>query len=317
MRAAALAVALFLPASRADAQLLDDRPCAPSRPAREIVAAWRDEPSGYGAWLTVDRVRRLTAGWECRRIQYRSDDGLRVVGFIYKPTASSRRLPAIVVNRGGNGEFGKMHDRLQPYYLSYLDAGFVLLMPQYRGTDGGEGRDEYGGADTADVSGIVRLALTLPYVDARRLYMLGFSRGGLMTYRALAMRLPIRAAATVSGLADLEDQARYRPEMRDSVFRRLWPDYDRRSAEHYRVRSAVRWPERIETPLLLIHGTADDRVRATDALALARGLQEHRRAYELVIYDDDVHGVPAHKHEVDRRVIAWFRSHADTTRAAR
>jgi dipeptidyl aminopeptidase/acylaminoacyl peptidase len=289
-------------------RVLSERACQPPRGADTVMLAWNDDSSGFRDWLTRERYDALIARWECRRIEYDSD-GVRVVGFIYRPRDAQARHPAIIVNRGGTGDFGKMHDRLQPYYLPYLEAGYVILMSQYRGADGGEGRDEYGGADTVDVANLVHLARRLPYVDPEALFMLGYSRGGMMTYQALAMGLPIRAAATVSGLTDLEDQVRYRLEMRDSVYALLWPDFAMQEAAHYRMRSAVAWAERIKTPLLLVHGTADDRVRATDAMRLAAALQAHGRAYELHIFDGDGHGVPRHKWETDQRILAWFARH--------
>jgi dipeptidyl aminopeptidase/acylaminoacyl peptidase len=246
--------------------------------------------------------------WECRRIVYLSD-GLRIVGFVYRPIKAEGRRPAIVVNRGGTGEFGAMHPYLQSYYLRYLDAGYVIVMSQYRGAGGSEGADEYGGADIADVTSLVDVARTLPFVDPDNLFMLGYSRGGMMTYRALAARVPIRAAATVSGLTNMSHLVEYRPEMRTEVFRGLFPDFATREAEHYRVRSAVEWADRIQTPLLLIHGTADDRVRADDAIELASKLLRASRPFELMVFDADGHGVPAHKLDTDERVIAWFERH--------
>jgi dipeptidyl aminopeptidase/acylaminoacyl peptidase len=68
-------------------------------------------------------------------------------------------------------------------------------------------------------------------------------------------------------------------------------------------------PERIAIPLLLIHGTGDDRVRADDALELASKLQLLGRPFELAVFDGDGHGVPAHKLEMDRDVIDWFNRH--------
>ncbi len=52
----------------------------------------------------------------------------------------------------------------------------------------------------------------LPYVDRERVFMLGQSRGGTMTYLALKRGAPIRAAAVTSSVSDLEAMARYRPE---------------------------------------------------------------------------------------------------------
>jgi hypothetical protein len=61
-----------------------------------------------------------------------------------------------------------MHPTLQSYYLRYLDAGYVLLMSQYRGGDGSEGADEYGGADIADVTTLVTGQRTIAYTPTTR-----------------------------------------------------------------------------------------------------------------------------------------------------
>jgi dipeptidyl aminopeptidase/acylaminoacyl peptidase len=292
----------------ATAQIVDDRACDNTAAFAAIEKGWAADSSGFREWVTRPRYERIVSAWECRRIVYLSE-GLRIVGFIYRPVNRTTRHPAIIVNRGGTGDFGKMHPTLQSYYLRYLDAGYVLLMSQYRGADGSEGSDEYGGADIADVTALVDVARTLRYVDAGNLFMLGFSRGGMMTYRALAMSLPIRAAATVSGVTNLSRLIRYRPEMREEVFKSLFPQFAEREAEHYRLRSAVEWADRIHTPLLLIHGTADDRVHADDAIDLASALLRNGRPFELIVFDGDGHGVPAHKLETDERVIAWFDRH--------
>ena len=301
-------MALLAQTRTAAAQVLEERACEPPAEFAKVAAGWADDTSGFREWITRPRYERIVSKWECRRIVYRSG-GLRVTGFIYRPVDATTRHPAIIVNRGGTGDFGMMHPWLQSYYLPYLDAGYVLVMPQYRGADGGEGADEYGGADVTDVTALVPITRALPYVDPENLFMLGFSRGGMMTYRALALDLPIRAAATVSGLTNLSRLVQYRPEMRESVFRTLFPEFDRREAEHYRLRSAVEWPERIAIPLLLIHGTGDDRVRADDALELASKLQMLGRPFELAVFDGDGHGVPAHKLETDQHVIGWFNRH--------
>jgi dipeptidyl aminopeptidase/acylaminoacyl peptidase len=292
----------------AAAQIANERACDRAPGFDSVQTGWANDTSGFRRWLTRGRYERLVSSWQCRRIVYLSD-GLRVVGYIYRPASPVKRHAAIIVNRGGTGDFGMMHPYLQSYYLPYLDAGYILLMSQYRGADGSEGKDEYGGADITDVTSLAEIARTLPYVDPDNLFMLGFSRGGMMTYRAAALSTRLRAAATVSGLTNLARQTEYRPDMRESVFKELFPDFDQREADHYRLRSAVEWADRIQTPLLLIHGTADDRVRADDALQLASSLLRAGRSFELVIFDGDVHGVPAHKLETDRRVIAWFDRH--------
>jgi len=66
--------------------------------------------------------------------------------------------------------------------------------------------------------------------------MHGVSRGGMMTFRALAAGLRVRAAATVGAPADLAMGLTHRPEM-EEVYRDLMPGYATRKAEHLRARS--------------------------------------------------------------------------------
>ncbi|HYX30883.1 MAG TPA: hypothetical protein VE863_20260, partial [Pyrinomonadaceae bacterium] len=112
------------------------------------------------------------AGFECRRIKYMSD-GLKVVGFIWKPkNTDGKKLPLIIVNHGGNGDLGKLTPWAQFGYYRYVSNGFVVIGSQYRGIDGGEGREEFGGADLHDVMNLIPVAKSLGYVDMNNVFMI-------------------------------------------------------------------------------------------------------------------------------------------------
>ena len=246
--------------------------------------------------------------YECLRIRYMSD-GLRVVGFIFRPALQTgRRYPVIIYNRGGNREFGKIVDLQMSWWLKYLDEGFVIVASQYRGNDGGEGREEFGGADVRDVMNLVPLIHSLPYADTANVFINGASRGGMMTYIALARAIRVKAAAVESAPVDLANLQKLRPDF-EQMWSEMIPDFASRRTEFYRARSAILWPERIETPLLIQQGTADWRVDARDALRFAERLQELKRTYELVIYAGDDHGLTRNREEVDRRTLNWFRAY--------
>src|SRR5258706_1306862 len=126
--------------------------------------------------------QKAYAGFECRQIKYMSD-GLKVVGFIWKPiNTGARKLPLIILNHGGNREFSKLTPWQQFGYYNYVSNGFVVIGSQYRGIDGGEGKEEFGGADVNDVLNIIPLARSLGYVDMNNVFMLGWSRGAMMTF---------------------------------------------------------------------------------------------------------------------------------------
>lgn len=254
--------------------------------------------------------RKAYAGFECQRIKY-SSDGLKVVGYIWKPKdTAGRKLPVIIYNRGGNRNFGAIAPWYRSGFYYFVSRGFVVMGSQYRGNDGGEGTEQFGGADVRDVLNLIALAKSLGYVDADNMFMLGESRGGMMTYLALKQGAAVNAAAVLSGVADLVAGSKERPELAANVLKELLPDFDKRGDEEMRVRSAVYWPEKINVPLLLLHGTADWRADArTQALALAERLQELRKPYELIIYAGDDHGASLNREDADRRIVEWFKRH--------
>ncbi|MBI5440920.1 MAG: prolyl oligopeptidase family serine peptidase [Deltaproteobacteria bacterium] len=256
------------------------------------------------------RRRRAYAGFECLRIRYQSD-GLSVAGFLWKPKATKgRKYPLIIFNRGGRGEYGTLTPWRQFGFYEYLANGFVVIASQYRGAGGGEGRDEFGGADVRDVLNLVPLARSLGYIDMKNLFMLGASRGGMMTYLALKQGAPVNAVAVVGGLTDLVAAARSRPSVVSEIYEPFIPGFRERGEEALRERSVVFWADKINVPVLLLHGGEDWRSKALDqVLAFARRLEELEKTYELVIYAGDDHGLTFHRDERDKRIIEWFREY--------
>ena len=66
-------------------------------------------------------------------------------------------------------------------FYEFLSNGFVVIASQYRGNDGGQGKEELGGADLNDVMSLFALAQSLGYIDMRNIFMYGVSRGGMTT----------------------------------------------------------------------------------------------------------------------------------------
>jgi dipeptidyl aminopeptidase/acylaminoacyl peptidase len=91
---------------------------------------------------------------EAFRIKYLSD-GYIVAGFIVKPKNIDRGAPILIFNRGGSEERFIINNTLLSRLLSFwASQGYVVLASQYRGNDGGEGQDEFGGSDINDAGEI-------------------------------------------------------------------------------------------------------------------------------------------------------------------
>jgi dienelactone hydrolase len=253
------------------------------------------------------RTILLTARSEYFALTYWSG-GLRVNGFLGRPLHPSGRLPAIVWNRGGNRDFGATDGR---WMVPYVEAGYVAVGSQYRGGGGSEGTDTFGGADVEDVLNLVALLKRLPEVDPARIGMVGYSRGGMMTYRALREDArrglnDIRVAATVGGGADIGDLDE-RPDMLPVYLGTIgcapWA-----CPEEYADRSAVNWAGELRAPLLLLHGEADDRVSVDQSRRLAEKMSGAGRTVKLIAYPGDDHGLTAHDGGLPE-ILRWMGEH--------
>jgi len=257
-------------------------------------------------------TERFAERVDCYRIKYWSD-GLRVAGFLLKPRQQvAARLPLLIYNRGGNREFGKITDSVLEYFLAELAANdYAVLASQYRGSDGGEGQDEFGGADVHDVLSLLRLGEALPYVDPGRIVMLGDSRGGMMTYLAIKAGAPLRAAVVIGAPSDLNDSYEERESMA-LVLEELIGGSPREKQGDYRERSAFYWPEKLTVPLLILHGDEDWRVPPEHSQKLADRLQALGMPHELVRFPDGDHGLARYRTERNRALLEWFRNHLET-----
>jgi dipeptidyl aminopeptidase/acylaminoacyl peptidase len=178
----------------------------------------------------------------------------------------------------------------------------VVLASQYRGNDGGQGKEELGGEDVNDVLNLIKTAKSLPFINPSKIVMLGYSRGGMMTYLAIKHGAEIKAAAVVGGGTDMAQTYNEREEGMKRVIRKL-VGTDRTEWEK---RSAYYWPEKINVPILILHGEDDLRVNVSQAKKLADKLKEAGRIHKLVVFPGGDHGLYTHAVERDKEIFDWF-----------
>jgi dipeptidyl aminopeptidase/acylaminoacyl peptidase len=254
--------------------------------------------------MKVYERARTDTRFEMLRVTYRSD-GLPVVAFIYRPSAIADKRPVVVYNRGSYVRQNAARELLVPLHR-LADAGYLVVAPMYRGSEGAPGRDEMGGADLADLMNIQPVIALLPYADPANVFLYGESRGGMMVLQALRDGFPARAAAIVGVFTDLEQYLKEDPKAA-ALGPKIFPDYETNRAALIERRSAVLWADRITAPLLIMHGGDDTSVNPAHALQLATALQRSNKRYELVIIAGARHVLDPFEAERDERAIRWFR----------
>ncbi len=244
---------------------------------------------------------------EIYKITYLSD-GLRVNGLLVKPKRSGK-YPAIIFNRGGNREFGALTVGHGAILLGPLaKEGYVVIASQYRGNAGGEGQEEFGGAEVNDITILPEVLKEVENADAEKIGMYGWSRGGMMTYLALTKTDKIKAAAVGGAVSDNFAFIEDRPGMETAVIAELAPNYETNREEELEKRSAIKWVEKFpkDVPILMMHGNADWRVKPEQSLRMALQFEKYRIPYRLIMFEGGDHGLSEHRAEVNEQVIRWF-----------
>ncbi len=227
--------------------------------------------------IEVQEMPSVQAGVSLSTVTYLSE-GLRVKALLAVPetTEVGKPLPALLYCRGGNRGIGKV----RPERISQMAAfGYVVLAPHYRGNEGGEGRDEFGGADRHDVFAAYELLRQMPNVDREKISVYGFSRGAVMALLAAIECRGLQACVVWSGVSDMLLTYEERVDLRRMLKRLIGHPVKQREA--YLERSPYLRAGEIACPVLIIHGTEDENVSVTHAKRLTDALESNGKPYEL------------------------------------
>jgi dipeptidyl aminopeptidase/acylaminoacyl peptidase len=275
------------------------------------MVSWEDT-SGWirGLYIEADYLKALevynrTYKGQSFEITYMSD-GLKVKGVITVPRGFSpeKKYPVIIYNRGGNRDFGAIYTTFG-FVDNYSSKGYIVFASQYRGVYGGEGRDEFGGAEVDDIINLISLSKEFRFVDKKNYFMIGASRGGTMNY--LVLKRGIRFNATVS-LAAVSNEflaLENRLEM-EEVYKELVPNYLENREEELRKRSVIFWVDKINSPLLLLHGSKDWRVSHVQSTNLLKVMREKDKIVKIKIYQGEGHSLSGVWDDVQTEIHSWL-----------
>lgn len=206
-----------------------------AQPPEVMTSFASGPPSGryaYGSW-TPKTLAELAQGTP-------ATPTVNVVGDLALP-AGTGRVPAVLLVHGSGGVYKALYE----FWAKRLnDAGmavFTIDMFDPRGVAStAEDQSQVPfAADVADVFGALRLLATHPRIDARRIAVMGFSRGGTAAVRA--------AAEKVIAGQKLPDGLRFAAHV---------PVYGGGCAGLFRL--VVKPGTFSKSPILFVHGDADD-----------------------------------------------------------
>jgi dipeptidyl aminopeptidase/acylaminoacyl peptidase len=273
--------------------------------------------------LTQSRPAALPQGGfaepEHRRIRAR--DGLQVPVTLWRPAAATGRRGGLTVSTIVHAHGGPTWQAFRewvPLRELLVQEGFAYLSVDFRGSTGygrafrHANRGEWGHADVHDVIDAARWASAQPWSNGR-LAMYGGSYGGYLTLCALVEE-PSMWAAGVDLFGDSEIAESYRHGDRAGridLERMMGTPDDPAQAELYRRGSPLYRAERIEAPLLLLHGRKDRRVVPLMTEKMVEALEIEGKYHEVHWYADEAHGWERRENRRDAfgRILAWLKRH--------
>ncbi|TME84532.1 MAG: S9 family peptidase [Chloroflexi bacterium] len=242
-------------------------------------------------------VRRFLDG---ERVSIPVRDGLQIPGTLWRPAANRGRgdgkpVPAVVYPHGG--PTWQAYRSWQPFKQLLVAQGMAFLDVDFRGSTGygREFRDanvgDWGHTDVQDIIDAGRWLQQQPWCDGR-LAVYGGSYGGYLTLSALVEEPAMwKAGVDLYGDSEIAESYRHGDRVGRLDLERMMGSPDGASqAERYRRGSPVYRAERIEAPLLILHGRKDKRVVPLMSEKMVEALEIEDKHHEVHWYDDEGHG---------------------------
>lgn len=245
------------------------------------------------------------------RTSFKSKDGTEVHGFLITPPGvTARNLPTVLFNHGGpQSQFDAGFNMTWQIFAGH---GYAVVSTNPRGGTG-RGQDyakalyaDWGGPAVPDALAGIDDAVAKGVADPKRLYVGGWSYGGMLTNYLIASDTRFRAA--VSGASISNVLAGYGT---DQYIR----DYEvelGKPWEHMDVWLRNSYPfyhnEKIVTPTLWMAGDKDFNVPLLNSEQMYQALKSRGINTQLIIYPGEHHGLRRPSFLKDRmdRWLAWY-----------
>jgi dipeptidyl aminopeptidase/acylaminoacyl peptidase len=233
-------------------------------------------------------------------IRYTSSDGLGIPGYLTLPKGPApKNLPLLVIPHGGpwaRDRFG-----YNPLAQFFANRGYAVLMPNFRASSGygkkflNAGNNEWGGLMQDDITYGVKHLVGQGIADPKRVAILGGSYGGYATLAGVAFTPDLYSAAvSIVGpsnlLTLLESIPPYWEAGRKMFHMRMGDPTTAEGKKQLERQSPLNSAAKIKTPLLVVQGANDPRVKKAESDQIVVALRDRKFPIEYIVAPDEGHG---------------------------
>ncbi|MAZ71590.1 MAG: S9 family peptidase [Flavobacteriaceae bacterium] len=176
------------------------------------------------------------------------------------------------------------------WHQMLVQQGYIVACVDGRGT-GLKGRDfkkvtqkELGKYEVEDQIEAARQLGNLPYIDASRIGIWGWSYGGFMSSNCL-----FQGADTFSMAIAVAPVTSWR--FYDTIYTERYMTTPQDNPLGYDTNSPINHVDKLKGEFLLVHGSADDNVHVQNTMRLVEALIQANKQFDWRIYPDKNHGI--------------------------
>ncbi|CAM1333987.1 dipeptidyl-peptidase 4 [Tenacibaculum aestuariivivum] len=242
-------------------------------------------------------VKQVVAGYNLSQKEFSTINvnGNDLNMYTIKPANfdSNKKYPVLMYQYSGPGSQSvknTWNDSNDYWHQILAQSGYIVVCVDGRGT-GFKGRDfkkvtylnlvKY---ETEDQIAVAKKIANLPYVDANRIGIWGWSFGGHMSTNCILKGSDV--FTTAIAVAPVTNWRFY-----DTIYTERYMRTPDENPTGYDDNSPLNYPELLKGKYLLIHGTGDDNVHVQNAYRMAEALIQANKQFEWAMYPDKNHGI--------------------------
>lgn len=199
--------------------------------------------------------------------------------FMYQYSGPGSQL---VANRwGGSNDY---------WHQMLAQEGYIIVCVDGRGT-GLKGRDfkkitqkELGKYEVEDQIEVAKKLGELPYIDAARIGIWGWSYGAFMSSNCLFQANDVFSMAIA--VAPVSSWRFY-----DTIYTERYMQTPQENPSGYDENSPITYVDNLKGDYLLVHGGADDNVHLQNTMRMVEALIQANKQFDWAIYPDKNHGI--------------------------
>jgi dipeptidyl aminopeptidase/acylaminoacyl peptidase len=235
-----------------------------------------------------------------KAVRYPSSDGLEIPSFLTLPRGvAAKNLPAIVLPHGGPWARDSWGFSNLAQFMA--NRGYAVLQPNFRGSTGygkkflNAGNKQWGDKMQDDVTWGVKYLVAQGIADPKRTGIMGGSYGGYATLAGVAFTPDVYGAAVAivapSNLITLLDSIPPYWEAGRIIFHERMGNPKTADGKAQLMRqSPLNSAAKIKTPLLVVQGANDPRVKKAESEQIVIALRDRGFPVEYILAPDEGHG---------------------------